>query len=90
MGHEAAMAHANHFLIVAAEGLRRHGQPVLASKLAWAIEDHFVPRESPRRDKPYFDRWLDACRALGPAPERRLDLDEAVALACAAILGSDE
>ena len=90
MGHEAAMAQANYFLIVAAEGLRRHGQPALACKLAWSIEDRLAPRDyRPRRDTPYFDRWIDACRALGPAPLQPLDRDEAVALACAAILGSD-
>ena len=88
MGHEAAMAHADHFLIVAAEGLRRHGQPALACELAWSIDERSMPRESPRRSD--FDEWVDGCRALGPAPAQPLDRDEAVALAVAAILAADE
>ena len=90
MGHEAARAHGTNFLIVAAEGLRRQGQPVLACQLAWAIEDPLVPRESPGRDSSDFHGWLDACRALGPAPSQPLDRAEAIALACAAILGSNQ
>ena len=48
-----------------------------------------APREPPTR-RSDFDRWLDACRALGPAPLQPLDRDGAVALACAAILAGDE
>ena len=43
MGHEAAMAHASHFLTVAAEALRRHGQPELACELAWAVDERSMP-----------------------------------------------
>ncbi len=88
MSHEAAMAHADHFLIVAAEGLRRHGQPALACELAWSIDERSRPGESPRRSD--FDQWVGGCRALGSAPLQPLDRDEAVALAVAAILAADE
>jgi tetratricopeptide (TPR) repeat protein len=85
MGHEAARAHANHFLVVAAEGLRRHGQPALACALAWTADDR---APTPRRSK--VGEWFDRCRALGPAPLQPLDRDEAVALAVAAILATDD
>jgi hypothetical protein len=37
-----------------------------------------------------FASWVDECRALGPAPPQRLDRDEAVSLAVAAILVADD
>ncbi len=88
MGHEAAMAHAHHFLTVAAEGLRRHGQPTVACELAWAIDERSMTRVSHRRST--FDKWIHACRALGPAPRQSLDPDDAVALAVAAILPTND
>ncbi|MFL6206682.1 MAG: ATP-binding protein [Acidimicrobiales bacterium] len=88
MGHEAAMAHADHFLIVAAEGLRRHGQLALACELAWSIDEHTMVRETPRRSD--FDGWVYGCRAFGPRPAQALDREDAVALAVTAILASDE
>ena len=80
------MAHASHFLGVAAEALRRRGQPELACQLAWAVRETFLHRDEPRaRD---LVAWVDACRALGPAPDEPLDREEAVALAVAAILSA--
>jgi predicted ATPase len=87
MGHEAAMTHADHFLIVAAEGLRRHGQPALACELAWAVDEHWLRSSNPLWSDPAS--WVDTCQALGPAPLQPLDRDDAIALAVAAILPAD-